>query len=106
VYELAFLAEPHRSYELHYGSPDAIAGRFDTAALQAVMRTRQAPSPVTLAPPQENPHAPAPRGRMPWNDPRLLIGGIVLLTLGLGYVLYLAGRDLKTADRSPLDPPQ
>lgn len=107
LYEIRFLAEPEQTYTLVYGSPEADAGRYDTAALQAALDRRHAATPATLSAPRENPNAPAMRRPWaPWNDLRLLMGGIVLLTLLLGYVLYLVGRDLKAEGDSPLKPPQ
>ncbi|MDZ4683473.1 MAG: hypothetical protein SH850_00195 [Planctomycetaceae bacterium] len=107
VYELTFLAERDQKYELSYGSPDAEAGRYDTAALQAAIQQRHAATPATLSAPRENPNAPADRGRRwaVWNDPRVLTGVIVGLTLFLGFTLYSMRRGIKATDEPPLQPP-
>lgn len=95
-YELTFLASPHRNMTLEYGSPDAKAGRYDTAALQAALSQGQAVTQAQWQPPRENVNAPTDQGRawQPWNDPRVLFGGIIALTLLLGWGLFRAGRRL------------
>jgi hypothetical protein len=102
VYELLFLAERDQKYALSYGSPEAEAGHYDTAALQASLEHNHAAIPAALARPRENPNAPADNGRRwaVWNDPRVLIAIIVGMTLVLGYVLYVVARDVKRGDDS------
>ncbi|WLD14077.1 hypothetical protein [Planctellipticum variicoloris] len=95
-YELIFLATDGEKYRLEYGSPDAEPGRFDTAALSAVLREGPPKVAGALAEARENLSAPLARWR-PWNDPNVLISGIVLLTLLLGWGLWRAGRRLDVA---------
>jgi len=77
LYELTFLAAANRKMTLEYGSPDAQAGRYDTAALQAALSQGQAVTQAKWQPPRENLHAPTDQGRswQPWNHPRVLFGG-------------------------------
>lgn len=95
-YELILLAAPGEKYRLDYGSPDAEPGRFDTAALEAVLREGPPKVAGTLADARENLSAPPARWR-PWNDPNVLVSGIVLLTLLLGWGLWRAGRRMDVA---------
>jgi hypothetical protein len=96
-YELIFLATDGEKYRLEYGSPDAEPGRFDTAALAAVLREGPPKVAGALAEARENLSAPLARWR-PWNDPNVLVSAIVLLTLLLGWGLWRAGRRLDVAE--------
>lgn len=95
-YELICLAAPSEKYRLDYGSPDAEPGRFDTAALEAVLREGPPKVVGALAEARENLSAPLARWQ-PWNDPNVLISAIVLLTLLLGWGLWRAGRRMDAA---------
>ena len=101
-YELMFLASPAQKFTLHYGSPDAKAGHYDTAALQASLSAGSTRVTATPGSPSENQNVPAdqkPRWA-PWNDSRVLLGGIVTLTLLLGWGLYMAGKRIEpSADK-------
>jgi hypothetical protein len=101
IYEAVFLAAPGEELRLEYGSPDAAAGQFDTAALQAALSSGVAPLAATLGPPLEETTAPTTPKWMPWNDPRLLIGGIVALTALLAWGLYAAGRRVDSLNAPP-----
>lgn len=98
LYELTFLASPHQKLTVEYGSPDAKAGRYDVAALQASLSQEQ---PVTLAnwsSPRENQSAPANQVQTVkiWNDRRFLIGSIVALTVLLAWGLFRAAKRIET----------
>lgn len=96
AYELAFLASPGQKLELDYGSPDAKAARFDTAALEAAIKQSQQSLSAQLGLPQQNPNAPARATETwkPWNDSRVLTIGMIVLTAALGFGLYHASRRL------------
>lgn len=97
LYELLFLASPGEKYRLDYGSPDAEPGKFDTAALEEVLRREGPPNLAgALAAARENLEAPTARWR-PWNDRNVLISAIVALTLLLGMGLWQAGRRMDVA---------
>ncbi len=98
AYELTFLAGPNERLQLEYGSATALAGQFDTAALQAVLRLGQAPVIASLKTPVANPQAPADGGRgwRPWNDSRVLLTTIVAATLLLGWGLFRASQQLQS----------
>jgi hypothetical protein len=100
VYEAVFLASAGEGLQLDYGSPDAAAGHFDTAALQASLSTGTKPLAATLGPPREDTSAPTQPKWTPWNDPTVLIGGIVVLTVVLGWGLYAAGRRVEPMSES------
>ena len=97
LYELMFLASADQKFTLQYGSPDAKAGHYDTAALQAALSHGSTRSMAKLASPTENQNVPANQGRrwIPWNDTRVLVGGIIALTLLLGWGLYTAGKRIE-----------
>lgn len=92
-YEVTFLAAPGQKLTLEYGSPDAPAGRFDTAALQAALAQDQPVLTATLEEPRANPGAGPARWK-PWNDRRVLFGAILALTALLGWGLFRAGRNI------------
>ena len=95
LYELMFLASADQKFALQYGSPDAKAGRYDTAALQAALSQGAERITAKLASPGENQIAPQSRHWVPWNDTSVLLGGIVALTLLLGWGLYAAGKRIE-----------
>ena len=97
LYELMFLASAAQKFTLQYGSPDVKAGHYDTAALQASLSQGSTRITATLDSPRENQNVPAnqsPRW-VPWNDTRVLLSGIVALTLLLGWGLYTAGKRIE-----------
>lgn len=94
TYQLAFLASPEEAYRLQYGSVEAKAGQYDTAALKAALQQMESPLSATLADPQQNVGVPTHRPWRFWNDPRILLGTIIFLTAVLGWVLFQAGRRL------------
>lgn len=106
VYELLFLAVPNERYIVEYGHPEATSGRYDTAALTAALNDRQPATEARLGDPQPNPNAPADRkpAAKPWNDPRVLIGGILLLAAVLAIALYVAGKELKAGGENTPPP--
>jgi hypothetical protein len=87
IYELTFLASQPEKLQLEYGSPDARAGNFDTAALKAALASGQRPLTASLQPPRELMHLRDQRW-MPWNDTRVLLAAIVIATIVLGGVLF------------------
>jgi hypothetical protein len=97
AYELAFLAAPAEKYRLAYGADRAAAPRYDTAAIESLLKEGYAPSAVLLGPPSES-TAAAQRPPFEWsrllNDSRLLIAVIAVLVVVLGFALYRAGRTL------------
>ena len=97
LYELMFLASSDQKFTLQYGSPEAKAGHYDTAALQAALLQGSTRSMAKLASPTENQNVPADQDRrwVPWNDNRVLVGGIFALTLLLGWGLYTAGKRIE-----------
>ena len=97
LYELMFLASPDQKFSFQYGSQDAKARHYDTAALQAAISHGSTRILAKLDTPDENQNAPADQSRRwaPWNDTRLLLGGIVALTLLLGWGLYTAGKRIE-----------
>ncbi|MEI8020148.1 MAG: DUF3999 family protein, partial [Schlesneria sp.] len=97
LYELMFLASSDQKLTLQYGSPEAKAGHYDTAALQAALSQGSGRSMAKLASPTENQNVPVDQGRRwkPWNDTRVLAGGIFALTLLLGWGLYTAGKQIE-----------
>lgn len=103
VYELKFLAEPGQKLRLDYGSPDASAGRMDIAALQAALQSDLPVLSGKLGEPRENTAAPiaAKPTWKPWNDPLVLFGGIVVLTLLLGWGLYRASSRITLPPEGP-----
>jgi hypothetical protein len=94
IYELAFLASPGQQVMLEYGSGEAKAGHYDTAALQAVLAQGQLPAPASLRPPRETSNVPRGPSWKPWNDTRVLVGSIIVLTLMLGWGLFRASQRL------------
>ena len=101
VYELAFLASPGQNLRLEYGSPNAPAGNYDSAALKAALKSGSAPSPATLDSPRINSNAPKnPRWAF-WNDSRVLVVGIIVVASLLGWGLFRAGKRIDAAS-----PPQ
>jgi hypothetical protein len=106
VYELLFLATPNERYTVEYGHDDATSGRYDTAALAAALNDRQPATEVRFGDPQLNPNAPTVRrpAWKPWNDPRVLIGGILLMAAILAIALYAAGKELKVTDENAAKP--
>lgn len=103
-YQLAFLASPGETYRVDYGSADAKAGQYDTAALKATLQQMESPLDATLQDPKQNLNAPVHRTWRFWNDPRVLIGTIIFLTAILAWVLFQTGRRLSDAVKS--DEPQ
>lgn len=92
IYEVVLLAGPKDNVELLYGSGEAPAANYDTAAIAASLAERFRPLAATLGEAQEDTRAPEPAAWRAWNDPRLLVGAIVALTILLGWGLYRAGR--------------
>ena len=101
VYELAFLASPGQKAILEYGSFEAKAGQYDKAALQAVLAEGLPATQVSMQDPHENSNAPKTAFWMPWNDTRVLVGSVIVLTLMLAWGLFGASRRLSNlpADR-------
>jgi hypothetical protein len=92
-YELVCLAEPGQSLRLEYGSDDAVAGDYDTAALRQAMRQTTTLEPATLGPAVVLSDVPTPKPWTPWwNDPLALTMGLLLLAALLGYGLMQAGK--------------
>ncbi len=98
-YELMFLASAGQKFSLQYGSPDAKAGQYDTAALQVSLTQGSHRITATLGSPAENENVPADQSPhwAPWNDSRVLVGGIVALTVLLGWGLYTAGKRIEVS---------
>ena len=95
VYELVFLSASGQPHRLAYGSEDAAAPQYDTAAIQTLLGESHRPEPLSLGRQQANSNANAPVG-FHWsklvNDPRLLVGTIGLLVIVLGWGLYRAAK--------------
>src|SRR5205807_6967045 len=95
VYELDFLAGPGRRYQLIYGSVDADAATYDTAAIEELLRKGFQPARAELGPQQPAPGAGRPSAfklSKILNNPLLLGGVIALLVIVLGWGLYSAVR--------------
>ncbi len=100
VYELNFLASSGQKLQLEYGSPLATAAQIDVAALQEAVNRGLPVLAAKLGEPRENTNASIAKPTWkPWNDPTVLFGGIVVLTLLLGWGLYRA------SNRVTLPPP-
>ena len=97
LYELMFLASTDQKFSLQYGSQDAKAGHYDTAALQAAISQGSTRIMAKLGSPDENQNVAADQipHWVPWNDTRVLLGGIVALTLLLGWGLFTAGKRIE-----------
>ncbi len=106
VYELRCLAAPGDQLQLVYGSDDAAAGALDIAALQAALSSSEAIPSATLGEPQRNTAAPKASAATwtPWNDTRVVVGVIVLLTGLLGAGLYQASRRMENFPPPPQEP--
>ncbi len=92
-YELVCLAEPGQSLRLEYGSDDAAAGDYDTAALRQAMRQTTTWEVATLGPAMVLSDSPSAKPWTPWwNDPLALTVGLLLLAALLGYGLMQAGK--------------
>jgi len=99
VYELVYLASPASRYQLVYGSADAEAAAYDTAAIQELLGSGFQPSRAELGKPQPGPGAGQPAEFRPsklLNNPLLLGGVILLLVLALGWGLYQAVKRMET----------
>jgi hypothetical protein len=101
VYELVYLAAPAGHYQLIYGSADADAATYDTAAIQELLRSGFQPSRAALGEQQPGPGANQPAEFKPsklLNNPLLLGGVILLLVVALGWGLFQA---VKRMDKLP-----
>lgn len=101
VYELVYLASAAAPYQLVYGSADAEAAAYDTAAIQELLRSGFQPSRVALGEQQPGPAAGQPAEIKPLkllNNPLLLGGVILLLVLALAWGLFQA---VKRLDKLP-----
>ena len=96
-YELSFLANPGQALHLVYGSADASAGQYDVAAVQAALRAGEPPTFGSMSAPIEQPDSGPviTKTARPWNDSRLLIGGLIILTVVMGIGLYRAARQIQ-----------
>lgn len=97
LYELMALASPEEPLTVEYGSLEAQPGQYDTAAIQAALSQGQPAIEVSWSAAVEDPKAKdigAPTCQ-PWNDARVLVGGILLLTGLLGWGLVRAGQQIK-----------
>lgn len=96
LYELMALATPQDRLTVEYGSLQAKPGQYDTAALQAALSQGQPALEVTWQAAVEN---IAMRDQhpawQPWNDPRVLVAGIILLTGLMGWGLIRAGQQMQ-----------
>lgn len=95
VYELVYLATPDGHYQLIYGSADADAATYDTAAIQELLRSGFQPSRAELGKQQPGPGAEQPEEFRPsklLNNPLLLGGVILLLVVALGWGLLHAAK--------------
>jgi hypothetical protein len=102
VYALTLLAAPGQKLELAYGSLDAAAGNLDTAAVQAALNQGLPVVQGTLNVPKENLAAvAAPPAWKPWNDPAILFGGIIALTLLLAWGLFRASGRITLPPEGP-----
>lgn len=92
VYEVVYLASPDRTCQLVYGSADAEPAKYDTAALDELLRERFQPTQAELGP--QTPwkgHGPAAfKWSKLFNSPLLLGSIITLLVVALGWGLYRA----------------
>ena len=97
AYELVFLGTPEQQLSLDYGSPEASAASYDTAAVRVSLAAGDVPKRAQLGTARENAAALEPR---PWRwsnligYPPVAIAGIILLTAILGWGLYQASRRL------------
>jgi hypothetical protein len=101
VYEVVYLAAPDVHYQLLYGSADAEPAKYDTAALQELLRERFRPTQAELGPqttPQGGRVPPAFKWSKLVNNPLLLGAVITLLVVLLGWALY---RAVKRMDNVP-----
>ena len=97
VYQLVFLGVPGQRLTLDYGSPDARAATYDTAAVRASLAAGYAPAVVKLGEAVENTGAAPPfRWSSLIEDARVVIGVIVVLTVVLGWGLFRASRRLES----------
>lgn len=92
IYEVVLLAGPKDTVELLYGSTQAAAASYDTAAIAASLAEGFRPAAARLGEAREDIRAPQSEAPLAWNDPKLLVGIIVALTILLGWGLYRAGR--------------
>lgn len=93
VYELVYLAIPGERYHLIYGSLDAEAANYDTAAIQELLRSGFQPTRAELGSEGPSPGAGQPARIRPSeliNNPLLLGTVILLLMVVLGWGLYRA----------------
>ncbi len=106
IYELRCLAGPGETLQLEYGSDDAKAGNVDVAALQEALKSGVEVIAATLGEPQKNSAASASTGTAwtPWNDTRVVLGVIVLLTVLLGAGLYQASQRMNDQPTPPQEP--
>jgi hypothetical protein len=99
AYQIVFLAAPSEQLTLEYGSPEAPRATYDTAALQASLTEGHAPALATLGDAVENTAVPASEG-FRWSslfdDSRVVLGVIAVLTAVLGWGLYRASRRLES----------
>jgi hypothetical protein len=107
VYELLFLAvPPEKQYRLAYGSEDATAASYDTAAIDASLAAGYQPMEAGLGVQVEVAAGGQPTAftlsRL-MNDARVLGGAVVALVAALGWGLYRAGRRLNDLPQDPAD---
>jgi hypothetical protein len=92
IYEVVLLAGPKGKVDLLYGSAQATPASYDTAAIAASLSEGFLPLAATLGEAREGARAPEPEAWLVWNNPKLLVGVIVALTILLGWGLYRAGQ--------------
>ncbi len=100
-YELLFLGNPQTHYQLFYGNDKAKPASYDTAAIQELLQKGFQPKQVELSAQQASDLANKPAA-FQWkqliNNPLILAGVIILLTILLGRGLHQA---IKRIDEMP-----
>jgi len=98
VYRALFIAAPETNYQLYYGSDEAEAPSYDTAALAVALAEGFEPAVATLGTEAENPDF----GRAPGlglaellNNPLFFAAAICLMVIVLALLLFRAGRRIE-----------
>ena len=95
VYEVVFLANPEKSFQLAYGNADAGPAEHDTRALRELIQAGYVPQPAKLGEQQaRDPDKGGFNWPAVWNNRAAMVAVIALLVLILGIVLYRTSRRL------------
>ena len=106
IYQIVFIGEPDRSYQIYYDSDKAEAPRYDIATVLAPIRHTFKPAEGSFGPETPNPiyDAESDRARSRLLENRLFLGvAIAAMVLVLAWALYSTSRKLNASPPSSSD---